>query len=294
MHRLARAALVLDQITDATLGEPLPVGLARITLVGQHGLYPRRECLDDLRQLVDLGFVGWVHLHMPGVAVFAVDCRVAPVAEEGVFAFLDPARFTVGAVNESGLLAFTFDVLPRACSAGDDGGINDGPARALHLQASLLQLAVDERQQPRVEFGLDQAVAEAANGAGIGQLTGRGFETSEDHEVQAHAQGLLQLGIGQTVPLTQQHELEHAQRRIGLGTTGAADLALVQARQLPSNGAPVKQLVQLHARAELDQRARAHQKEAVHRSSPPGAIGAHRPRTRIRSATSYAAVLHRI
>ena len=34
--------------------------------------------------------------------------------------------------------------------------------RALHLQASLLQLAVDERQQFLLEFGLDQAVAEAA------------------------------------------------------------------------------------------------------------------------------------
>ncbi len=36
-----RAALVLDQSANATLGKPLAVGLARIPLVGQHGLYSR-------------------------------------------------------------------------------------------------------------------------------------------------------------------------------------------------------------------------------------------------------------
>ena len=87
-----------------------------------------RECLDDLRQLVDLGLVGWVHLHMLDAAVFAVDCRVSPVAEEGVFAF-STQRFTGGRRCQRVWLArLTFDVLPQACSAGDDGGINDGPA----------------------------------------------------------------------------------------------------------------------------------------------------------------------
>ncbi len=40
VHGLARAALVVDQITNAALLEPLPVGLAGVALVGQHGLHP--------------------------------------------------------------------------------------------------------------------------------------------------------------------------------------------------------------------------------------------------------------
>ena len=62
------------------------------------------------------------------VAVFAVDGRVAPVAEEGLLAFLDPTRLGVGAVDDLCLFAFCLDVLARPGRAGNDGGVNDGAA----------------------------------------------------------------------------------------------------------------------------------------------------------------------
>lgn len=51
---------------------------------------------------------------MLDVAVFAVDCRVAPVAEEGVLAFLTQ-RASLSALSTSlGLLAFTSTLPGRA------------------------------------------------------------------------------------------------------------------------------------------------------------------------------------
>ncbi len=129
------------------------------------------------------------------IAVFAVDGRVAPVAKEGLLAFLDPAGVGVGAVDDPGLTLLILHVLARPGRAGDDGGVDDGPAGALHFQPALLKLAVDERQQFLIQLGLDQAIAEAADGAGVGQFTATGLKAGKDHEVQAHAQRLLQLGV---------------------------------------------------------------------------------------------------
>jgi hypothetical protein len=59
----------------------------------------------------------------------------------------------------------------------------------------VFQLAVDASQQDLIQLGCHKAIAESADGAGIGKLSGSGFEPCEDHEVDAHFQGLFQLGI---------------------------------------------------------------------------------------------------
>ena len=112
-----------------------------------------------------------------------------------MLAFLDPARLGIRTVDDLGLLAIAVHMLAWPSRAGNDGGIDDGSACALHFQTALLQLAVDQCQQFLIEFSLDEPIAEAADGAGIGQLARAGLEAGKHHEVQTHAQRLLQLGI---------------------------------------------------------------------------------------------------
>ena len=75
----------------------------------------------------------------------------------------------------------------------------------------------------------------------------------------------------QPVPLPQQHQLEHRQRRVRLGTTSMRGLTLVQTLELVRDLGPVQQLVQLHRRRVLDQRLGAHQEEALHALIAPHA-----------------------
>lgn len=132
---------------------------------------------------------------MLDVAVVAVHRRVTAVAKKGLLAFLDPAGISVGTVDDLGLLVLAIHLLARPGRAGDDGGA----ARALHLQAALLKLAIDQCQQFLIQLGLDQAVAEAANSAGVGLLAGGRFKVGEDHKVLPYTQGLFQLSIRQAV-----------------------------------------------------------------------------------------------
>lgn len=80
-----------------------------------------------------------------------------------MLAFLDPADIRVGAVDDLRLLAFVFHMLPRARGAGDDGSVDDSAACALHFQATLFQLAIDQRQQLLIQLSPTQAIAEAAD-----------------------------------------------------------------------------------------------------------------------------------
>ena len=57
----------------------------------------------------------------------------------------------------------------------------------------MFELTVDTSQQDPIKLGCHKAIAESADGAGLRKLTGSRFKASEDHEIDAHLQGLLKL-----------------------------------------------------------------------------------------------------
>ena len=88
--------------------------------------------------------------------------------EEAVASHPNVAEVAVVGVADQlkGQVAMAFAVLKDASILGDE------PA--------LLKLAVDERQQFLIQLGLDQAIAEAADGAGVGQFTATGLKAGDD------------------------------------------------------------------------------------------------------------------
>ena len=80
---------------------------------------------------------------------------------------------------------------------------------------------------------------------------------------------MFKLRVGQSVPLAQQHQLEHRQGPIRLGTAAVYGLVLVQTLELVRDLVPVQQLLQLHRWRVLDQRPDAHDEETVHGAVAP-------------------------
>ncbi len=285
-HRIERVpprGLVLDEVSDPSLTQILSVGGAGITLVAKlaslvlaklaslvfceqpigRGAGGGDVGFDDLGQLVHFGFVGRVDFDVLHIAVFGVGGGVATVAVVGLLAFLDPARVRIGAGRHLWFLFADLDGHARTGGTFDDGGVHNRARAALDFDADGFELAVDAAKQPLIELGLHQPVAKATDGAGIGHLPGRGVEATEDHEVDAHLERPLEFGIRQPVPLAQQHQLEHRQRRVRLGATAAGELAPVQALELRPDHCPVDELVQPVGRRVFDQGTRAQQEEAL-------------------------------
>src|SRR5690606_31768009 len=129
------------------------------------------------------------------------------------------------------------------------------------------QLAVDLGQQRRIQARGHQTMAKAADRCRIRQRSSQ-IEATEHQEVQTYLQGLFQLDVREPMPLAQQHQLEHAQRRIRLRAAGPTLFPLVQPHQLLLDRLPVDQRMQTHRRRTLDLGLGPREKEAAHHDVP--------------------------